>query len=412
MSQLSPSVRRGAALSALALAVGLVERWGLTPSRSDLDDVGWQLFLVQRELFVVAGVTGLVILGIAAAARRRRDAVLRRARLLVPAVILGALIFFAVGEITVRAMFWGGIPFSGGGPIVRDFESGFVLNRFDFEGRSRGPEYAGADNLPRGPRVLVQGDSITWGAGIRKEADLYTTRLRGLLQESHRYVHLAAVAHSGREIDGHRRALERYGEELRPDVIIYQWYVNDLEVDGSLRPRRYRLWRRSDIHRVLVRHSYFWFFVDNRLDAFLPGPPASYSDYILETFGRDTAAWERFRSEFVSWAERARALTPHVVVLLYPAADEVRGFWPGAVHERVGDLAARQGLTVVDFIQRCDEWCDDFGAMYASPYDRHPNENVHRRLAEVLRDVVAPLLAADEAEPTAGVEAARTSPPR
>ena len=56
--------------------------------------------------------------------------------------------------------------------------------------------------------------------------------------------------------------------------------INDLELDHSLRPPRHRWRRGSDIHGVLVRHSYFWFFLDNRLNGLLPGPSVTYTDYL------------------------------------------------------------------------------------------------------------------------------------
>lgn len=381
-----------AVLFAALLVAGLVERFGLPASSVDPRRWTGQALLVQRELFLLVGAAGLMWM---LAARVGGDRIRRRLAELgrnLPGLILGTLLFMGVGEVAVRVLFWGGIPFSGGGPIVEDFEKNFALNRFDFEGRSRGPDYLGGEELPPGPRILIQGDSITWGAGIASERDLFSWRLRELLRIDYPGTEVATLAFSGREIDGHLRALEHYGETLQPDVIVYQWYINDLELDASLRPRRHRLWRRSDILRVLVTHSYFWFFIDNRLDALLPGPATGYPEYILRTFGEDTAAWNAFRDEFVAWAERAKGLTPHVVVLLYPAVNDVSGFWPARVHARVSELAERQGLTVIDFIERCGRWEDDYGRMYASPFDRHPNEDVHEAMAEVLRDVVTPML--------------------
>jgi len=178
------------------------------------------------------------------------------------------LIFFATGELALRLWFWNGLSFSSRfGPIIERFERRFEFNRFD--GPSRGPEIAGP-RRPNSVRVLVQGDSITWGQGVQREQELFTNRLLMMLRRDNPDTEMAVLARTGREIDGHLMQIAKWGEEIDPDIIIYQWFVNDVDIDDkSLRPNR-RVWRRLFFHRTFVRHSYFWFFLDSNLDRVLP----------------------------------------------------------------------------------------------------------------------------------------------
>jgi lysophospholipase L1-like esterase len=62
---------------------------------------------------------------------------------------------------------------------VRRFERDFKFNGF---GHSRGPAVSGREKEGT-VRLLVQGDSITWGQGIREEQKVYPALLLKMLQK-------------------------------------------------------------------------------------------------------------------------------------------------------------------------------------------------------------------------------------
>jgi hypothetical protein len=109
------------------------------------------------------------------AGEQNRRAVVQTLGKLALGVGVFGVIFFLAGELCLRLVFWEGESFSAhNGPIVKRFERDFRLNRFD--GPSRGPEPSGPKH-PRGVRILIQGDSITWGQGVRNEEQLFSNRL-------------------------------------------------------------------------------------------------------------------------------------------------------------------------------------------------------------------------------------------
>jgi hypothetical protein len=152
-----------------------------------------------------------------------RRAVLVQVRTWVTVATISLLALFAAGELTVRWIYRDGMSFaSHGGPLVRRFEQDFRFNRFD--GPSRGPEVVG----PKAPgelRVLFQGDSITWGQGVKDDTLLYTNRLLAQLKAVNPAFTAATLAAPGREIDSHLAQLLKWADEIRPDLIIYEWYV-------------------------------------------------------------------------------------------------------------------------------------------------------------------------------------------
>jgi lysophospholipase L1-like esterase len=294
-----------------------------------------------------------------------------------------------LGELFLRAAYPDGLSFSHhGGPLVRRFERDFTFNHFD--GPSRGPEVFGSKR-PDEIRILVQGDSITWGQGVKEETSLYTDRLLKMLNADDPQIRVAVLARVGREIDGHLVQLRRWGQEIDPDVIVYQWYINDLEIDKSHRPHSDRVWQRFFLHRYLKQASYAWFFLDYRLNLLLPSDALSYEDYIEAEFAPGTLGWQRFAEEFHAWATEAKKLTPLVLMALYPRVESSHVQFL-KMHSEMRALGEQEGIRVVDLTPSLDSFKDNYERAYASPFDDHPNAAVHDRIAGTLYNHIHELL--------------------
>lgn len=334
------------------------------------------------------GLIGVVMTaGALALSRRlgRKGAVrwVQRANLTWLKILLALVIGFSTGEVFLRVVFHDGASFSDDhGPIVRRFTRYYAQNRF----RSRGPDTAGPKAVGR-VRLMMQGDSITFGQGVKDSQDIYPSILLDALNRAvpGRF-EMAMLAHSGAEIDAHLQQLRTLGTLIDPDLIIYQWYANDMELDKTLRPKvRGRFWRTWALHGWLYEHSYAWWFLDNRVSELLYGHATPYHVYLNQTFSPDSPHWKQFEMLFQSWAGEAKALSPRVLLLLYP--------WPGLslgdayelrdIHERVIALAAANGIESLDFIQSLRD-VKSWRETYVSRFEAHPNARTHQRMADTL----------------------------
>ncbi len=288
-------------------------------------------------------------------------------------------------------MFWEGESFSAHrGPIVQRLERNLTFNRFD--GPSRGPEPSRPKHR-NGARILIQGDSIAWGQGVRDEAQLFSSRLLTRLRETNLPVDMAVLARPGREIDEHLQQLKKWGHELQPDVIIYQWYINDMELDKTHRPKTYRLWRQPYLlYPILQKSSYFFFFLDFSLDTLLPSPVLSYENYLSSHFKEGSEGWQLFEQHFSDWAMSAKELTPRVVVALYPHLSLQQGVTPLMrpeimdIHTRALALCRANNLVCVDLWTALVKF-DDSSSIKVSPFDDHPSAEAHRVIAEALYEI-------------------------
>ncbi len=73
--------------------------------------------------------------------------------------------------------------------------------------------------------MLILGDSITWGIGVRDWRHIYPNLLLNHLDQGGggRRFDMEVFAYGGKNIDGHARAVQASAESLAPDYIIYQW---------------------------------------------------------------------------------------------------------------------------------------------------------------------------------------------
>jgi hypothetical protein len=128
-------------------------------------------------------------------------------------------------------------------------------------------------------------------------------------------------------------------------VLLYQWYVNDIEVIAD-RPNETRIWHRWSGHERLRRTSFLYYFLDHRVNALLPAPDRSYVDYLLQDFHLGTAEWSEFERYFHAFAVRAAEVARRRVLLMYPQVP-FRGEYPlRALHDLMKTIAAPHILTI------------------------------------------------------------------
>jgi hypothetical protein len=286
---------------------------------------------------------------------------------------------FLAAEGLMRVVFFDGASFgAGAGPINARFNRFNQLNRF----KSRGPDAIGPKPAGR-IRLMVQGDSLSFGHGIRGEEHLYQSLIFESLQrfDPGRF-DVSTHARSGMNIAEHLATLQRLGAEIAPDIIIYQWYPNDLETEAAPRPVEFRNrpWSKLFFHELLQRTSYAWWFLDRELTIRLAAPTVSYRERFHEIFAEGTPGWQGFETTFHEWAAAGRRLCPRQVIMLYPSKGE-RIFED--IHERVIRLASDHGVKTIDMTRYVTDTRDP-RYLYAGRFDDHPSIAMHRRMAEVL----------------------------
>ena len=270
-----------------------------------------------------------------------------RGRRLVFGVIVAVMAIglpLLVGEIALRLIYRDAGTRTVGGPGGQDF----VYRYIDPVVEQRGPTVNGP-KPPDTERILVLGDSITWGVGVRDWRELYVNLLLERLHATGRHFDMEVRAHGGQNMDEHARIVEAHAAALAPDYIIYQWYNNDVEINPH-RPRWPLWWEYWRGHDWLMAHSYLYFVINTQLSkaAIANGWGSggiSYTQYLIDAYADGTPGWTLFEDQFHRFATYATASAKHVLVFLYPQVP-FRGAYPlEALNRRMRAMATPHRLS-------------------------------------------------------------------
>lgn len=256
------------------------------------------------------------------------------ARVLLLGVSVGMVL--VVAEVAARVWYRDAGARTLGGPGGASFEhetrTGGLRGRLD-----AGPRTSGT------PRLLIVGDSITYGAGITDWRQTWPEVLARSYEQSAQPIELAVLASPGRGPTEHIDEMRRYGAHVAPDAFIYQWYVNDLEVD-SIRPATTVSWHRFAWHTWLTERSYLYYLVDHLIAGQAAG--SQYVDYITHQFAPGSREWMAFERAFHELSTRATLLARTRILMLYPQVPFRERYPLEPIHQRVRALAGRHALSI------------------------------------------------------------------
>ena len=254
-------------------------------------------------------------------------------------LLVASVLSLGSGELALRVIYRDGGRTTSRGPGRNKFEYEYAVQ---YGPHARGPKVQGSK--PAGvQRIAIYGDSITWGVGVRDWRLTYPVRLLERLSAGGTRFDMHVMARAGLSVDTYARwaAVER--NRLDPDFVIYQWYVNDLEI-ARQHPGVRRVWHEWSGHRWLGAHSYLYYFLDNRLTQLLPPTSHHYTDFLARTFVEGTTAWARFRDALHRWIVYSTANGERALIFLYPQVP-FEGVNPLAqIHARIQALRGRTDL--------------------------------------------------------------------
>ena len=249
------------------------------------------------------------------------------------------------------------------------------------------------DRTPGTKRVLVLGDSFTWGEGVALTADTWPNRLESALSDSLSTtpVEVVNTAKRGYSTVHEAELLRRLGWQFDPDVLIVQFFVNDAQLSGPnfehlTRDPDYRLIPSNRFRSGAVRSSALLALLEKGYGTLRRGSrPNAWLD---EMYADDFPGWRDAQDALREIADSAAERGVPALLVLFPYL--LPGEWTmntyplRAIYQKVADEARAAGFYVEDltpvFLNRggdCSRW-------WATPYDPHPGPDAHALAAEAL----------------------------
>jgi len=337
--------------------------------------------------------------------KRRRALPVWKKLLFAGAVFLGFLAISLVGlEILLAVLYpsagfcgrWGGHRYTWGHRVVN--------NRFGFRERDfQTPKPEGVF------RVMVLGDSFTWGVGIANR-QRYTDQLEKILQERYpdRRIEVLNFGVSGGPTTRERDILQEHVDAVEPDLVIVGFCINDPQPKSqrySIEAEKYEwifatlhLCRYLGLHRSsLLLDRCLWGLIEK------VGLVPRWQTALQRAYQRDSDQWREFvraLRDIKSICDQRDLPAPIFISLNHgPSAarpsdyshpdEELKTYlrW----HHQAEDAAREAGMVVLNVEQEFARRMSD-EPMGVNPLDAHPSAACHAIYAQKLAQCIGKLL--------------------
>jgi lysophospholipase L1-like esterase len=264
----------------------------------------------------------------------------------------------------------------GGGPAI-------ATNHLGFREREIPPKTANRY------RIVVVGDSFTWGQGI-EAGERFSNLLEGFLGPKYEVLNFGRPGNNMPEhLDVLREALP-----VSPDFILLQLYINDFETTQMERPRPYPLLP-SSLDRPLERSSVLYDLMNQQWANIQPtlGVVDSYEQYMARNLRDPDAPNSRLAFGMLrEFMERSRQAGVPCGIVLFPAVDAMGpngSHYPFRyLHDRVRTTCASQQISCLDLLPEFSTIQEPRG-LWVSPFDAHPNAMANHRAARAIVQLFA-----------------------
>lgn len=270
--------------------------------------------------------------------------------------------------------------------------------KLDVEIRSpaREPNFRGFEPRPSRDtdtfRILVVGDSFSWGHGVHPE-DSFPHRLETRLDAVSRGDDFEVVNWSrpGWNTVVEYRSVESSIDKISPDLLLLTFVLNDPEpfdlkklavLRKELRRREPRFLPSTYLYRKSRFYAMVWDRIENtRIHR-------AYSTYYHQLFeGPD---WKNCLKALESFRDLARERTIPMALILFPIFDSRMddAYAYTDLHDKIREVGQSLGIPVLDLLEAYRGV--DVYRLALVPYtDAHPNELGHRIAADAILDYLA-----------------------
>ena len=225
-------------------------------------------------------------------------------------------------------------------------------------------------------KIMVLGDSFVEGAGINDPANRFSNLLGQMLGDEYAVMNVG-IGGVGTK-DEIRNAFEY---PYPPDIIILCFYLND--IDQTAQDMGFKRPSLAVETPFLVDQSYALNFFYWRLYRLVPQAGETYWNWLVSLYN-DPDIWEVYRGELLQVAQIAKDRRNPLIVVVFPEMLAVEESRP--ITSQVANLYREQELPVLDVTDLVAGM--DPAGLVVNSVDSHPNEFVHRLVAEGLYPLV------------------------
>jgi lysophospholipase L1-like esterase len=261
---------------------------------------------------------------------------------------------------------------------------GGVDSKRTFPYRTNGHGLRDRDRPAKAPgtkRVLVIGDSYTWGYAVAEEEAYPQVAERLLAQRGRPDIEVINGGIPDYNSRQERQLLEQLMPIYQPDAVFLAYVVNDAEPSTAM----------PTPPEEVYRHSRSWFLTEvaDRLNRrvfrrqLLPSAKDNVANNYLDGFDDGSVKWRDSREALRQMRDLCGVAGIPFTVLMMPdftqAFDERYGL--GKIHDAVASWGRELNIPVFAVLAL---FRGEDHSKWLVPWDGHPNAEAHRRIAECL----------------------------
>jgi hypothetical protein len=240
-------------------------------------------------------------------------------------------------------------------------------------------------------RIGVLGDSIAFGGGIENVEDRFSNILEKNLISTGYNVEVYNLGKLGYDTEGEIQVYESV-KHLNFDIIIWEYFLNDIQPQDNSTgtPIIVRNSKQGQVAKFLSDRSFFFDFLYWR-----------FSSKYDKTLGElRTADLERYKDHqqllehqeiITSFVKNLQKENKKIIEIIFPFLYLLGPEYQATdIHDMMSNYFRENGVAVIDMLDYLKD--KEVRNLWASEFDSHPNESVHKLAAEKLFKSVEVLL--------------------
>jgi lysophospholipase L1-like esterase len=245
----------------------------------------------------------------------------------------------------------------------------------------RDREYS-EEKPPNVYRIIMLGDSTTFGWGVREEdtaAKILERKLNAHLPLGYDKVEVLNAGVGNYDTVQEVTYYKTRGRAFHPDLIVLVFFIND--------PEPVPVEKKG----FLIDRSYLLAFVTNRFDGVLRhmGMRPNWKQYYSSLYEDDRPGFQACKKALGSFSDSTRSDGAKALVAILPELHQINGgTYPfRAAHEKIKNVLAADRVPVVDLI----DGLKDHGpeeTLWVTPADDHPNAKANDLVSDQLEQWV------------------------
>lgn len=227
-------------------------------------------------------------------------------------------------------------------------------------------------------RVMMLGDSTTFGWGVRQEdtaAKFLERKLNAALPAGHSGVEVMNAGVGNYDTVQEVTYYETIGWKYHPDLVVLVFFIND--------PEPVPVEKKG----FLIDRSYLIAFATNRIDGVMrhAGVRPDWKTYYASLYNDDRPGFQACKKALVSLANSTRNHDARLLVALLPELHQINddSYSFKAAHQKIKDVIAAENVSVLELI----DGLKDHGpeeALWVTALDDHPNAKANNLISDQL----------------------------